>query len=561
MGLVSPHPRTGKLLALVVMTGLALPSAGLAAQQRTPVFTHADTLRGALGPARDWWDVTFYDLHVTVSPADSSISGRNGITYRAMKPGRELQIDLQPPMVVDSMMLEGRSLRWRRDGSAFFVALPSEQRTGESHTVTVYYHGKPRAAVRPPWDGGFSWREDSRGDPWVATANQGLGASAWWPNKDHPSEEPDSQRVAITVPTPMTDISNGRLRSTTVNPDGTTTFEWFASSPINNYGISVNAGSYAHWQETYQGEDGPLTMDFWPLAENEQAARRHWTQARTMMSCFENWFGPYPFYADGYKLVEAPYLGMEHQTAVTYGNGYQNGYLGSDLSGTGHGLEWDYIIIHESAHEWFANNITAADDADMWVHEGFAMYAEGLFTECLTGSKDAGAEYVRGVRARIRNDRPLQGIYGVDYSGSSDMYDKGANMLHTIRQLVDDDARWREVLRGLNRTFRWQTVTSAQVEEYIAQEGGVDLDEVFDQYLRTAMIPVLEYRLEGRTLSYRWAEVVPGFAMPVRATLARGQSSWLRPTETWQTVETALTSATDFEVDADFYVMARNAAR
>ena len=554
-------PRTGALIALAVMAGLASTGGHLAAQQRTPVFTHADTLRGALGPGRDWWDVTFYDLHVRVSPADSSISGWNGITYRVTKPGREMQIDLQPPLVVDSMKLEGRALTWRRDGSAFFVALPAEQRAGESHTVTVHYHGKPVVARRPPWDGGFTWRRDAQGDPWFATSNQGIGASVWWPNKDHPSEEPDSQRVAITVPVPLIDVSNGRLRSTTVNADGTTTFEWFAASPINNYGISVNAGSYAHWQETYQGEGGPLTMDFWPLAANERAARRQWTQARTMMGCFERWFGPYPFYADGYKLVEAPYLGMEHQTAVTYGNGFRNGYLGSDLSGTGHGLQWDYIIVHESAHEWFANNITAADDADMWVHEGFAMYAEGLYTECLTGSKEAGAEYVRGVRTRIRNDRPVQGIYGVNSPGSSDMYDKGANVLHTIRQLVDDDERWREVLRGLNRVFRWQTVTSAQVEEYIAREGGVDLDEVFDQYLRTSGIPVLEYRLEGRTLSYRWTDVVPGFAMPVRATTAPGQSSWLRPTETWQSVETDLASAADFAVDRDFYVGVKDAAR
>jgi len=559
MGPRTLRHRAGPLIVLTAVAGLTLSGAGLAAQQRTPVFTHADTLRGSLGPARDWWDVTFYDLNVRVSPADSSISGWNGITYLVSRPGRELQLDLQPPLVVDSVMLEGRALAWRHDGSAFFVMLPAEQRPGATHTVTVHYHGTPVVAVRPPWDGGFTWQRDARGAPWVSTANQGIGASVWWPNKDHPSEEPDSQRVAVTVPTPMVNVSNGRLRSTTLNEDGTSTFEWFATSPINNYGISVNAGSYAHWQEIYEGEDGPLTMDFWPLAVNEQAARRQWTQARTMMRCFEHWFGPYPFYADGYKLVEAPYLGMEHQTAVTYGNGYRNGYLGRDLSGTGQGLAWDYIIIHESAHEWFANNITSADDAAMWMHEGFAMYAEGLYTECLTGSKEAGAEYVRGVRARISNDRPIQGIYGVSYPGSGDMYDKGANMLHTIRQLVDDDERWRQVLRGLNREFGWQTVRSAQVEEYIASEGGVDLDEVFEQYVRTPMVPRLEYRIEGSTLSYRWTDVVPGFAMPVRATLAQGRVGWLRPTEQWRSVETDLGSDGDFSVDPNFYVRVRNA--
>ncbi len=542
------------------MAALAPAGRRLAAQQEAPAFTHADTLRGSIGPARAWWDVTFYDLHVRVSPADSSISGWNGITYRVTKPGRELQIDLQTPMEVDSVLLAGSDLEWRRDGNAFFVTLPAEERAGETHTVTVHYHGRPRVAVRPPWDGGFIWRTDTRGNRWVATADQGLGASVWWPNKDIGSEEPDSQRVAITVPTPMVDVSNGRLRSTTVNADGTTTFEWFVTSPINNYGVAVNAGAYAHWQEIYQGEDGPLTMDFWPLAEHEALARRQWTQARSMMSCFEHWFGPYPFYADGYKLVEAPHLGMEHQSAVAYGNGYRNGYLGADLSGTGEGLGWDYIIVHESAHEWFGNSITAKDQADMWVHEAFATYAENLFVECQTGSKSAGAEYVIGLRARIANDRPAEGAFGVNDEGSEDMYFKGANMLHTIRQLVDDDARWRDVLRGLSRTFRWQTVTGAQIEQYIARETGLKLDKVFDEYLRTTMIPTLEYRLEGRTLRFRWADVVPGFDMPVRVTVARDRYDWIHPTEAWQSVETELDSADEVAVDENFYVTARAVA-
>jgi aminopeptidase N len=545
----------GVSVLLALACTLAAPASSDA--QDAPVFSRADTLRGSLGPARAWWDVTFYDLHVRVSPADSSIQGWNGITYRTLAPGRELQIDLQPPLEVDSMLMAGERLAYRRDGNAFFATLPAEQRADETHTVTVYYHGTPVAAVRPPWDGGYIWQHDGRGNTWVATANQGLGASVWWPNKDHGSEEPDSQRIAITVPTPMVDVSNGRLRSTTVNDDGTTTFEWFVTEPINNYGISVNAGAYAHWQEIFEGEDGPLAMDYWPLAENEPAARRQWTQARSMMTCFEHWFGPYPFYADGFKLVEAPHLGMEHQSAVAYGNGYANGYRGTDLSGTGQGLKWDFIIVHEAAHEWFANNITANDEADMWVHESFANYSENLYTECLTGSRAAGAEYVIGTRARIQNDRPVQGVFGVNYSGSGDMYYKGGNMLHTIRQLVDDDERWRGILRGLNREFRHQTVDGAQVEAYVSRESGIDLSRVWDQYLRTTKVPVLEYRLEGETLSYRWADVVPGFAMPVRADLGGGSPTWLRPGETWQKVETSLGSSADFAVDPSFYVETR----
>ncbi|MGH7524907.1 MAG: M1 family peptidase, partial [Gemmatimonadales bacterium] len=347
---------------LAVLLGV-LAVAPLSAQRTRP-FTHADTLRGSIGPARAWWDATFYDLHVTVHPADSSITGWNGITYHVLAPAQEMQIDLQLPLVVDSMIQNGKPLTWRRDGNAFFVTLAAPQRTGANGTVRVYYHGKPVAAHRPPWDGGFIWQHDSAGNPWIATANQGLGASVWWPNKDTQADEPDSQRIAITVPSSMQDISNGRLRRTTAHPDGTTTYEWFESEPINNYDVAVNAGTYAHWSEIYDGEAGKLTMDFWPLAIHLDTAKVVFQQARSMMKCFEHWFGPYPWYQDGYKLVEAPHLGMEHQTAVAYGNHYMNGYFSgrpdnpvaagraTDLSGSGEGFKWDFIIVHESAHEW-----------------------------------------------------------------------------------------------------------------------------------------------------------------------------------------------------------------
>lgn len=545
------------VLAVLV---LAIASPPVHAQEAR-AFTHADTLRGSNGPARAWWDVLFYDLRVAISVQDSSISGQNSITYRVLQPGSEMQIDLQVPLVVDSMVFAGQRLSDRRDGNAFFARLPVAQRPGETPTVTVHYHGRPHVAVNPPWDGGFIWQEDSLGNPWIATANQGLGASVWWPSKDYLGDEPDSQRVAIRIPTQMTDVSNGRLRSTTLNEDGTTTYEWFVASPINNYSVTVNAGRYAHWQETYPGASGPLTLDFWPLAVNEAVARRQWTQVRPMLRCFEDWFGPFPWYEDGYKLVETPHLGMEHQTAIAYGNGYENGYRGRDLSGTGRGLEWDFIIIHESAHEWWGNHVTAKDNADLWIHESFANYAESLYTECQLGSREAGADYVIGTRALVENDRPIVGAYGVNDEGSGDMYYKGGNMLHTIRQLVGDDAEWREILRGLQRDFARQTVTNVQIEEYIARASGLALDEVFDQYLRTTRIPVLEVALEGRTLWYRWADVVPGFDMPVEVTLGPGAASRIRPTEAWQSVPTSLGNAADLGVDRDYYVLTRAVRR
>jgi len=541
------------------LAALPLAAAAQNAHTRAPApFSHADSLRGSLtSPDRTWWDVTFYDLHVAIDPADSGIRGWNGITYRVLRPARRMQIDLQQPLVVDSMVAGGRHVPFRRDGNAFFATLPAAAPAGAVRTLTVYYHGRPVVARRPPWDGGFTWTTDSLGHPWIVTTDQGVGASIWWPNKDTQADEPDSQRIALTLPDGIFDVSNGRLRRVTPNGDGTTTYEWFVVNPINNYAIAVAAGTYTHFGEVYRGERGPLTMDYWPLAYHLEAARRQFVQAASMMQCFEHWFGPYPWYEDGYKLVEVPNTGMEHQSAVAYGNWYANGYRGQDWSKTGLGMKWDFIIVHESAHEWFGNSITAKDNADMWVHESFANYAEGLYTECLMG-KDSGAAYIRGNRNWIHNDRPIVPAYGVNAQGSGDMYPKGGNMLHTIRQIVGDDEKWRGILRGLNRTFYHQTVMGSQIERYISAQAGVDLDKVFDEYLRTTMVPVLEYRIAGDTLAYRWTSVVPGFDMPVAVTLADSGWAVIHPTEAWRTAPLHLADRAAFKVDPDYYVIPRD---
>lgn len=529
-----------------------------AAQDSARAFTHADTLRGSITPERAWWTVTFYDLHVAFSPADSTIRGWNGITYRVVQAAREMQIDLQQPLDVDSMVQDGQRLTYRRDGNAFFATLVAPQPVGSTRTITVYYHGRPRVAVHAPWDGGVVWARDSVGHPWIATACQGLGASVWWPTKDTQTAEPDSQRIAITVPDSLQDVSNGRLRSTTRNGDGTTTYEWFVSDPINNYDVAANIGKYAHFSEVYAGAAGELTLDFWPLAYHLDTARVQFAQARSMLKCFESWFGPYPWYKDGYKLIEAPHLGMEHQSGIAYGNRFKNGYLGHDLSRTGWGLGWDFIIVHESAHEWFGNNITSADIADMWVHESFANYAEGLYVECLNGPA-AGAAYIIGNRQNVRNDTPVIGPYGVNHEGSEDEYYKGGNMLHTIRQIIGNDSTWRSILRGLNTTFYHQVVTGAQVEQYITAHSGHDLSTVFQQYLTTTEIPVFEYTREGTTLRYHWADVVPGFAMPVRVVVAPRTTVTLQPTEAWQTT-TVPAGARDVHVDENYYVITQRKA-
>ena len=561
-GRALPHrafPRRALGVLALALAALVDPAAA-AAQATTPPYTRADTLRGSLGPGRTWWDVTFYDLNVAIFPGDRAIRGRVGIVYRVLAapgPGAEMQVDLQPPLVVDSVVRRGRALEHRREGNVVWVRVP-EAVVGVVDTVLVHYHGVPREAPNAPWDGGFVWTADSLGNAWVATANQGLGASVWWPNKDTQADEPDSQRVAIAVPPPLVNVSNGRLRSVSANEDGSFTWGWFVRSPINNYDVAVNAGAYTHFRDTVAGEGGVLTLDYWPLAHNLDAARRQWApQVPSIVRCFESWFGPFPWYEDGLKIVETPHLGMEHQSAVAYGNGYVNGYRGRDLSGTGLGLEWDFILVHELAHEWWGNSVTSADLADMWVHESFANYAESLYTECLRG-KEGGARYARGVRDGIQRDRPIIPAYGVNAEGSGDMYNRGGTTLHMIRQLVDDDDRWRALLRGLQREFRHAIVTGDAVRAFMSERAGLDLEPVFRQYLETTGVPVLEYRVEGRTLRYRWADAVEGFDMPVDVRLGPGACDRLRPTATWQTARLADPGA--FGVDRDFYVRVREGA-
>ena len=533
---------------------LALLSSLLLSVDADAQFTRQDTLRGSITPERAWWDLTYYHLDVSVDPASRTLAGRNTVHYRVLTPGQRMQIDLQPPMRIEAVEQAGTPLAFERDGNVYYIDLQSAQTVGADHSLTIQFAGAPKVAVRPPWDGGLSWKQDGNGKPFVATSNQGIGASIWWPNKDHMYDEPDSMQISLTVPDTLVGVANGRLLEVEPPRDGMRTYHWFVDNPINNYGVNLNVADYVHFGETYAGEKGDLSLDYYVLRENLDKARAQFAQVPGMLDAFEHWFGPYPFYEDGFKLVEVPYLGMEHQSSVTYGNKYQNGYLGNDLSGTGWGLKFDFIIIHESGHEWFANNITYKDVADMWVHEGFTAYSENLYVDYHFG-KEASADYVIGTRPRIQNDRPIIGPYGVNKSGSSDMYYKGANLLHTVRTLIGDDKTWRGILRGLNETFYHQTVTTQQIEEYIIDQSGLDLQPVFDQYLRDTRIPTLEYRWgDGNTLAYRWADVIEGFDMPVKMTVA-GQAYQVRPTTVWQTQETL--SRGEVVVDRDYYVGSR----
>ena len=531
-----------------IFSMLNIYSQGLLKNKNT--FTKQDTLRGSITPERAWWDLTYYHLDIKVEPNKKFISGKNTIQYKVLKENNMMQIDLQTPMKFLKATQNGQELNVKHEGNAHFISLLEQQDIGAVKTVEVYYEGHPKEAVRAPWDGGISWKKDKNNNHFIASSCQGLGASVWWPCKDHMYDEVDSMQISVNVPDKLINVSNGRLRHIERIGD-TKTYHWIVKNPINNYGVNINIGDYVNFSEVYDGQGGNLDMNYYVLSYNLEKAKTQFIQASKMMEAFEHWFGQYPFYADGFKLVEVPYLGMEHQSSVTYGNGFKNGYLGRDLSGTGWGLKFDFIIIHEAGHEWFANNITNKDVADMWIHESFTSYSENLYLEYYFG-KEAGAAYVIGKRKNIANDRPIIGYYNVNKEGSSDMYFKGENMLHTLRQLVEDDEKWRQMLRGLNREFYHQTVTTKQVENYMSEFLEKDLTEFFSQYLRTTKIPTLEYKIERRNLEYRYTNIVEGFDMPIQIKI-NDKEEWLFPNADWQTLKTEQ-KINLFEVDPDFYI-------
>ena len=521
-------------------------------------FTHQDTLRGSIGPERAWWNVLRYDIRVTPDFESKTITAKNTITYNVLQDEHSdyLQIDLQQPLKVDTIFYDSKLYinyprkPYYNEGNVWHIPLPKSKKNSV-HSLTICYSGKPREAKNPPWDGGWIWKKDARNRPWMSVACQGLGASVWYPCKDHQSDEPDQgASLTITVADSLVAVGNGRLKEK-ITDTGYTAWTWEVKNPINNYDIIPYIGKYVNWNEEFNGEKGKLDCNYWVLDYDlEKSKQQFGRDVKLMLKCFEEWFGPYPFYEDGYKLVESPHLGMEHQSAVAYGNKFMNGYLGNDLSGSGWGLKWDFIIVHESGHEWWGNNITTNDIADMWVHEGLTCYSETIFTECQYG-KEAGDAYCQGIRKNIDNDKPVIGMYGVNQEGSGDMYYKGANMLHTIRQVINDDAKFKDILRGLNQTFYHQTINSKQLEEYFSRKSGKDLYKIFDQYLRTTQIPVLEYKIEKNLLSFRWTNCINNFNMPVRLT---NSNEWLAPASNWKQINLPKDVNDTLAIDKNFYI-------
>ena len=535
------------IFSLLILFSNHIFSQGLMEDKLIP--SRQDSLRGSITTEREWWDLTYYHLDIEVNPDKKYIQGSNTVGYKVLRSHQTMQIDLQEPMKITSVEFEGKKLDFIREGNAYFIKIESDQHEGDINYLKINYEGFPKEAVRAPWDGGLSWKKDINGNHFVATSCQGLGASVWWPNKDHMYDEVDSMLISVNVPKKLTNVSNGRLRSVE-EFENTKTFNWFVSNPINNYGVNINIGDYVKFSEIYDGEKGKLDIDSYVLSYNLEKAKNQFKQVPMMIEAFEYWFGPYPFYEDSFKIVEVPYLGMEHQSSITYGNEFKNGYLGRDLSGTGWGLKFDYIIIHEGGHEWFANNITYKDIADMWIHEGFTCYSENLYLDYFFGV-EAASEYVIGTRRGISNKKPIIGQYDVNREGSSDMYSKGANLLHTIRQIVNDDELWRETLRGLNKEFYHKTVTTDEIEKYISKTVNYDLSSVFDQYLRDIRIPTLEYKIEDNRMFYRWTNVIDGFNMPIEIKI-NNKSKLIYPSEKFDFLKLKENS---IEFDEDYYVL------
>jgi aminopeptidase N len=531
-------------------------------QENRSDFTRADSLRGSLTPPRTCYDVTYYHLDVKIDPAKKTIEGSNTMAFDVKENARLVQVDLFENMIIDDIRLNGKQkLSFTREHNAVFVELPETLLAGTSHNFVIEYHGIPREAKRPPWDGGFVWATDSIDNPWVAVACQGTGASLWWPNKDHQSDEPDSMLISITVPEGLENISNGRLRKVNKARKGWTKYDWFVSNPINSYNVTVNIGKFAHFEEAYVPESGDtLTMDYYVIPQELEKAKRQFAQAKPMMEFFYKYFGPYPFIADGYKLIQSPHLGMEHQSAVAYGNRFLNGYNGTASSEAG--LKFDFIILHESAHEWWGNSITSNDLADMWVHESFGAYSEGLYVEHMFGYDEA-MKYINGKKQNVKNDRPIIGPFGVNHEGSGDMYDKGQLVLNTLRHVIGDDKLWFDILKELNTKFRHQSIDGQQIFDFINEKTGMDLNYFFDQYFRKASLPKLLVSIQKKgddvKAHYRWSAEVEGFKMPVKVSVAPGKMEVIFPnTREYQTINLHGLHPDDFKIAEDQYYVDLN---
>ncbi|MDZ4844685.1 MAG: M1 family metallopeptidase [Chitinophagales bacterium] len=542
------------LLSFLVLFGISFFASAQLLPDEEKAPTLADTLRGMLLESRACYDVGYYELTVKVHPDSQFIEGVNMMTLRATTDFTQLQFDLFENMQIKQVTFDDEVLDFQRAHNAVFITTPALVKQGTTHHLRIDFSGKPIVAKTPPWDGGFVWEHDKNGNPWIGVACEGIGASLWWPNKDHLSDEPDSMKLHIIVPDSLVAVGNGQLISITDAAAGWKQYNWRVSYPINNYNVTLNIGKYAYFNDSYMNENGNLALNYYVLEHNLQKAKKHFEQVKPMLKCFEEYLGEFPFWRDGYKLVESPYLGMEHQSAIAYGNGYQKGYAGMDFSYIG--LDFDYIIIHETGHEWWGNSVSCSDIADLWIHEGFCTYSEALYVECLHG-RDTALAYINAKKNHVENQEPVIGTYNINREGSGDMYNKGMLLLHTLRSIIQNDKVWFSIIKGIATDFKYKTTSTAEIEANISEKAGRDLSYFFNQYLRHAKLPVFEYRLrkKNKLLDYRWVADVSDFKMPVRVTTSPNTFKEIEPTTAWQTMNLWLGKKDTFLVADDlFYI-------
>ena len=515
--------------------------------------TRRDTLQGGLRFERTCFDVQRYNLDIQVLPRTKKIEGNNEIIFKVVDNTSKIQIDLFENMQIDSIVWNTKKLTYKREFDAVFVKFPSELPKGSTQNIKIYYQGNPKVAKNAPWDGGFVFSTDTKKQPWIGVAVQGTGASLWYPVKDTQTDEPDNgASVKVAVPDGLMNVSNGRFLGSEKLANNFTRWDWEVKNPINTYNITLNIGDYVHIHDNHNG----LDLDYYVLRENEEKARKHFEDdVKPMLDCFQSKFGKYPFWEDGYKLVETPYLGMEHQSAVAYGNKYKKGYMGFDMSGTGVGMKFDYITIHETGHEWFGNSITSKDIADMWIHEGFTTYTETVFVECTQGY-DAAMKYINGQSKNVRNDKPIIGQFGVNREGSGDMYYKGSLLLNTLRHIVNNDTKWWAILLKYSETYKKQIIDTPTVIAFFNAETGRNLTPIFNQYLNYKSIPQLEIKGYKNRFQYRWKTEEPNFEMPVDIMIG-DKKVRLNATNEWKKAGEVIASFEDLKVLTDqFYIKA-----
>jgi aminopeptidase N len=518
-------------------------------------FTLADTLRGALSPARTCYDVTFYDLQLKIDVAKRTIAGFNEMTFNTLTTVDSLQLDLFANMKIDKVLFEHKSLKFKRLYNTFWVYFDQTIPKNTKGKLKIEYHGMPQIAKNAPWDGGFTWKKDAAGKTWMGVSCEGIGASLWWPNKDHLSDEPDSMAISVSVPSGLMAVSNGNLRQVSDDTLGYKKYQWFVSYPINNYNVTLNVANYNHFDDIYTSKDGSkLSLDYYVLQENVEKAKKQFQQTKSMLACYEKYLGKYPFWKDGYALIETPFLGMEHQSAIAYGNQYMRGYLGGMIPPD---MNWDYIIVHESGHEYWGNAVSCKDHTDMWIHEGFTTYLESLYVEETMSYKDA-IRYLMNQRQMIEGTQPLIGPYDVNFNPTSDIYFKGTWMIHTLRHAIGDDKLFFDMFKALYNQFAYKTTTTDEVTQFISTYLKKDYSKFFEQYLYHVQIPVLEYKLKktwrGLDVSYRWATDAKGFEMPIRFGKPDAYQTVLATNE-WSKVTLRGVKTDDFKVATElFYV-------